>query len=57
MSSLSRTIRRQSTRDTGRALLAAERIKCPKCGKKLKRRGLSFRKAQCPHCGWQGRLK
>ena len=57
MSSLSRTIRRGMTRHAGRAALATGKLICPKCGKKLKRKGLCLRKVQCAGCGFQGRVK
>ena len=45
------------TRHAGRAALATGKLICPKCGKKLKRKGLCLRKVQCAGCGFQGRVK
>lgn len=57
MSSMIRSIKRQMTRDNGRAAVAASRIKCPKCGRKMVRKGLSFKKVYCVGCGFQGAVK
>ncbi|MEG1891506.1 MAG: hypothetical protein RR301_08820 [Clostridia bacterium] len=52
MSSMCRTIRRAMER-RGVALYANN--KCPKCGSKLKRKGISG-KRRCASCGWHGKL-
>lgn len=57
MSSMIRSINRQRTRDNGRAAVAAGRVKCPKCGRKIIRKGLSFKKVYCAGCGFQGVVK
>ena len=57
MSSLSRSIRREMRRSAEQRALASGRLICPKCGKKMQRKGLSFWKVSCTGCGIQGRVK
>jgi predicted RNA-binding Zn-ribbon protein involved in translation (DUF1610 family) len=57
MSSMARSIRREMKRNSGRIALAAGRLTCPKCGKRMARKGLSFRQVKCVGCGLQGRVK
>jgi predicted RNA-binding Zn-ribbon protein involved in translation (DUF1610 family) len=56
MSSMMRSIKRemkQAGLGSGRVILP----KCPKCGERVVRSGISANAVHCPKCGFKGRIK